>query len=190
MMTTPSHSLPHCGGDTLPVAATRQRVGTMSWCATADAHRDVLFNVLPCGECHDSNSSHAVGTRDNGKEYPFMPTHERRAVRAISEAEDVLDDIMAVRRYLEHAWADGRMTASEIMDARVRLERLVVESRESIIAAQWTDAGERRAVGEMVDEMPERVMRYEREIIRDAQAIGFDLGRVIPFPRQQPTSAA
>lgn len=111
-----------------------------------------------------------------------MPTHERRAVRAITEAEDVLDDARALGDWLERSYADGTMTAAEIMEGRVRLDRLNRNALESVIAAQWTDAGERRAWGELADGPTPRLEHYERQILRQADSIGFELGRMVEFP--------
>lgn len=110
----------------------------------------------------------------------------------ISEAEDVVGGAQLLRRWLDTSYADGTITAAEVMEGRVLIEQLFHESQETVVAAQWTDAGERRAWGELAGGPAPRLEHYERQIIRLADEIGYELGRIIPFPRQheQPTSAA
>ncbi len=110
-----------------------------------------------------------------------MTSHERRAVRAIAEVEEVYDALGEFRRMFEEACADGTINPAEMMRARVMLARLARECAEALIAAQWTDAGERRAWGELAGGVTPRTLRYEREIARQAEEVGYDLGRIMTW---------
>lgn len=176
---TPPHLVAAMCAD---IAVTPQRAvadasaGPPPVCATAGALRCGVFATTVAGACRLACMSAERGFR--------LPTHERRAVRAISEAQDVRDVAVGLRQWLEDAYADGTISAAEVMDARVRIERLTREAQESIVAAQWTDAGERRAWGELAGGPTPRAIRYEREIVQQAEQIGFDLGQIIPFPQR------
>lgn len=121
-----------------------------------------------------------------------MTSHERRAVRAIAEVEDVYDALGEFRRMFEEACADGLISPSEVSRTRLLLARLARECAEALIAAQWTDAGERRAWGELAGGVTPRTLRYEREIARQAEEIGYDLGRLVPWTEAEalPQNAA
>lgn len=113
-----------------------------------------------------------------------MPTGERRVVRAVNEAQDPHDETQELLRFWERARADGLISASEMMEVHIRLRRLLRECQEAVLVAEWADAGERRAAGYLLGEVPAHVERYERSILRRADELGFSLlpDNIVPFP--------
>lgn len=111
-----------------------------------------------------------------------IPTDERRVVRAIDETQDPRDAVRAALLWWSVVLARGA-TLRDLYEMRWRLEEILHECDEALIAIEWTDAGERRAAGYLLGQVPARVDRYERSIRRRAREIGYDLpDNVIPFP--------
>lgn len=115
-----------------------------------------------------------------------MSTSERRVTRAIDEAVDVVDDAGALERFIDGALVDGCFSLPEAHDARRRVRRLRHQALESVVAVEWTDAGERLAVSNLAGVGSARAVRFDREVRQRAHALGMRLsearGVAIEFP--------
>lgn len=142
----------------------------------------------------DSIAARAAMARMTEQEVA-VPSNERRAVWAIGEAQDVRDAANTLALVADAALADGDVTPAEARRMVTQTRRVLREAQESLLAAEWTDAGERGAVAQLAPSpaTEPRWRRYEREIAQEAARIGFALpgaANVVPFPTPQPDEAA